>query len=76
MMNAEELRAEIWVLGLWFENEYTKDEQKFRRLSTMGRLCDDGSDPNAKLIALYEEAEENRAKIKQYEKMLKEIEDE
>lgn len=72
MMDKEELRAEIWVLGLWFQNEYTKNEQKFRRLSALGRLCDDNSDPNAKLTELYIEAEEKRAKIKEYEKMLKE----
>lgn len=51
----------------WFNNNYTYKEQKYRRLITLNLVCDDGSNPNDKLLQLYEEAERNRRRIQELE---------
>lgn len=57
----------IFNLKQWFDTFYTKNEQKFRRLHTLGLKCDDGSEPIEKLKQLYSEAEEKRKEIQRLE---------
>lgn len=57
----------IFNLKQWFDSFYTKNEQKFRRLHTLGLKCDDGSEPIEKLKQLYREAEEKRKEIQRLE---------
>ena len=57
----------IFNLKQWFDSFYTKNEQKFRRLHTLGLKCDDGSEPIEKLKQLYSEAEEKRKEIQRLE---------
>ena len=59
--------TEWYNLKNWFETEYSKKEQKFRRLRTLNLLCDDGSDPYNELINLYQEAETKRKRIQAIE---------
>lgn len=61
----EEEKAQIQITELkhWFDTEYTKLEQKYRRLRTLNKLCDDGSNPETKLLELYNMAEEKRLEI-------------
>lgn len=59
----EELRS----LRNWFDTEYTKQEQKLRRLHTMGLTCDNGAVPYTELINLYTEAETKRKRIQELE---------
>lgn len=54
----------INAIKYWFNIEYTKLEQKYRRLRTLNKLCDDGSNPETKLLELYNMAEEKRLEIK------------
>lgn len=60
----------------WFDIYYSKKEQKFRRLRTLNLLCDDGSDPYNALIALYNEAEIKRKRIKEIELLIQKNENE
>lgn len=53
----------INALKYWFNTEYKKQEQKYRRLRTLRMLCDDGSYPETKLLELYNIAEEKRLEI-------------
>ena len=62
--------TEIDYLKLWFNEEYTKLEQKYRRLHTLGKLTDEGKDPYNELINLYNEAEIKRARIQELERLL------
>ena len=62
--------TEIDYLKLWFNEEYTKLEQKYRRLHTLGKLTDEGKDPYNELINLYNEAEIKRARIQELERIL------
>lgn len=57
----------IFELIFWFSNYYTIQEQKLRRLHTLGLKCDDGSEPIEKLKQLYREAEEKRKEIQRLE---------
>lgn len=61
---------EIQELKQWFDTDYTRKEQKYRRLIALDKLDDDGVDGQTKLIALYEEAEEKRARIQELEKLI------
>ena len=67
----EEEKAQIRInqLKLWFDTEYTKQEQKYRRLRTLNKLCDDGSNPESKLLELYNLAEQKRSEIQQLEEV-------
>lgn len=57
----------IHELKVWFDYFYTQNEQKYRRLHTLGLKCDDGSEPIEKLKQLYSEAEEKRKEIQRLE---------
>ena len=60
----EELnQREIAQLREWFDADYTKNEQKYRRLHTLGLTCDNGQKPYDALVELYREAEEKRKRI-------------
>ena len=61
---------ELSKLKIWFETEYTKLEQKYRRLYTLKLYCDDGSYPYDKLIDLYNDAEYKRDRIKELERLI------
>ena len=65
----EKAQAQINELKLWFDTEYTKQEQKYRRLRTLNKLCDDGSNPESKLLELYNLAEQKRLEIQQLEEV-------
>lgn len=56
----------------WFNNEYSKLEQKYRRLYTLKLYCDNGEHPYDKLLALYEEAEAKRRRIQELEVLINE----
>ena len=58
---------EIDSLKNWFNEYYTQHEQKYRRLYTMRKTCDDGSDPYQQLMLLYQTAESNRKRIQELE---------
>lgn len=59
----DNLLNQIADLKAWFFDYYTIHEQKYRRLIFLNYLDDDGGDPNQKLAALYEEAENKRTQI-------------
>lgn len=66
------IKNEMSNISNWFNADYTKNEQKFRRLYTLKLKCDDGADPLEKLTELYKEAEEKRKLYQQYEKEITE----
>lgn len=70
LTNEELLSKEYNELRMWFNNTYSYQEQKYRRLITLNKLDDDGIDANEKLIALYDEAEEKRKRIQNLEAIL------
>ena len=51
--------GEIYSLKWWFDNDYTRKEQKYRRLIALGDIS-----VEPLLLALYQEAEVKRAVIK------------
>lgn len=51
----------------WFNTTYRYKHEKYTRLIALNRLDDDGVDPNEKLLALYEEAEDVRRQIQELE---------
>lgn len=61
------MTREWYELKGWFDTEYTKKEQKFRRLEMLGKLTDEGEDPHNKLIELYQLAEVKRKRIQELE---------
>lgn len=61
---------EIVRLKLWFNNEYTRHEQKYRRLIALNKLDDNNKNPATLLNELYEEAETKRKRIQQLEAQL------
>lgn len=63
MTKEEKAQIQITEIKHWFDTEYTKLEQKYRRLRTLNKLCDDGSSPETKLLELYNMAEEKRLEI-------------
>lgn len=66
---SELAQSEIDELKLWFDNTYTYQEQKYRRLIALNKLDDDGIDAQTKLVVLYEEAEQKRARIQELEQL-------
>ena len=63
----EKLQIEMNELKIWFNEYYTQHEQKYRRLITLNKADDDEVDGQTKLITLYEEAEQKRARIQELE---------
>lgn len=61
---------ELGLLQNWFHNEYQYKEQKYRRLIAMGKMDDDGISPQTKLNLLYQEAENNRLRIQELERII------
>jgi hypothetical protein len=61
------LQVEYFELLDWFNNTYTYQEQKYRRLVALGKTDDDGNDASEKLAALYIKAEKNRKRIQKLE---------
>ena len=51
----------------WFNTTYRYKHEKYTRLIALNKLDDDGVDPNKKLLALYEEAEDVRRQIQELE---------
>lgn len=62
----EKAQMELNKLKQWFDVEYMRQEQKLRRLHTLGKDYN-GISAYDKLIELYNQAEEVRAKINQLE---------
>ena len=69
-MKIKDIYADEYLkLKCWFDQEYAQKEQKYRRLYTLKLYCDDGSYPYDKLIELYNEAEDKRARIQEIERL-------
>lgn len=68
----DKIYSEYQDLIGWFNGYYAEHEQKYRRLITLGKICDDGKDPQTKLISLYNEAETKRERIQELEKIIME----
>ena len=66
----DNLISEMIDIKEWFETEYSKQEQKFRRLRTLNILCDDGVEPYDALIKLYNDAEVKRKRIQELELLI------
>lgn len=66
-------KEEIESLTFWFNYYYSQHEQKYRRLIALGKMCDDGTDLQEKLLTLYNEAEIKRARIQELEKYLEKM---
>ena len=67
---SELAQQELTELKKWYDIEYARKEQKYRRLHTLGKLTDEGKDPYNELINLYKEAEIKRARIQELERLL------
>lgn len=65
-----ELQEEYNTLVEWFNNDYTKQEQKLRRLYTMQKLTDNNTNPYDDLLLLYNKAETNRRRIQEIEGLI------
>ena len=65
-------RETIEHLKKWFDVDYTRLEQKYRRLHTLLLLCDNGTTPYDMLIWLYKEAEVKRKRIQELEGLINE----
>lgn len=70
-MRIDEIRDELSYLTGWFSNFYTIHEQKYNRLIALGMT---ESNPQEKLLELYEEAEAKRARIQELEKEMQDEE--
>lgn len=68
----QKAQQEIQELKEWFDVEYARKEQKYRRLHSLGKLTDEDKDPYNKLIKLYNEAEIKRVRIQELERLLSE----
>lgn len=66
----EKAQARINELKLWFDTDYARQEQKYRRLIALGKTDDDGVSADIKLNDLYLLAENNRTKIQELEKLI------
>lgn len=62
-------QQELTELKEWYDIEYARKEQKYRRLHTLGKLTDEDKDPYNELINLYNEAEIKRARIQELERL-------
>ena len=60
-------KQELDTLTNWFNTEYTKLEQKYRRLYALKLYTDNGYNPYDELLALYETAERKRRRIQELE---------
>lgn len=69
----DEAKVELEDLKIWFNEYYTQHEQKYRRLITLNKV-DDDIDGQTKLITLYEEAEQKRARIQELESRIQKLE--
>ncbi len=69
-INKIALTEELETLKEWFDVYYTQHEQKYRRLISLGKMCDDGTNPSVTLNNLYIEAETKRARINQLESLI------
>lgn len=65
-------KNEIDHLKQWFDIDYMRAEQKYRRLHTLQQLCDNGTTPYDMLIWLYKEAEVKRKRIQELEGLINE----
>ena len=65
-------KNELNHLKQWFDVEYMRAEQKYRRLHTLQLLCDNGTTPYDMLIWLYKEAEVKRKRIQELEGLINE----
>lgn len=65
-------KNELNQLKQWFDIEYMRAEQKYRRLHTLQLLCDNGTTPYDMLIWLYKEAEVKRKRIQELEGLINE----
>ena len=72
ILNHNNYIIELNNLKKWFETEYTKNEQKYRRFNTLQMVCEDGISPTNKLIDLYNEAETKRKRIQELEVLINE----
>lgn len=63
---------ELKNLKQWFDLDYMRAEQKYRRLHTLQQLCDNGTKPYDMLIWLYKEAEVKRKRIQELEGLIDE----
>lgn len=70
----DEAKVELENLKIWFNEYYTQHEQKYRRLITLNKVDDDEVDGQTKLITLYEEAEQKRARIQELESRIQKLE--
>jgi len=69
-MRKDDYKTEKANLEYWFDKEYMKQDQKFRRLIALNKMCDDGTDPSEALMELYQEAETKRLRIQELEQKL------
>lgn len=67
---SQQASSEINELKRWFDVEYARLEQKYRRLYTLKLYTDDDSYPYDKLLELYREAEYKRARIQELERLI------
>lgn len=65
----DKAKVRMAEIKTWFADEYTKNEQKYRRLRTLGMKCDDGSDPYENLLKLYAESENMRKEFQSLEEV-------
>lgn len=70
----DNLKVELEDLKIWFNEYYTQHEQKYRRLIALNKVDDDEVDGQTKLITLYEEAEQKRARIQELEVRIQKLE--
>ena len=63
-------QQELNMLTEWYDIYYTQHEQKYRRLHSLSKLTDEGTDPYDELINLYNEAEIKRARIQELEGLI------
>ena len=63
-------KQEYSTLINWFYIDYTKQEQKLRRLHTLGKPTDKGNNAYNELINLYNDAEIKRARLQELERLL------
>lgn len=69
-INKIALTEELESIKEWFDVYYAQHEQKYRRLMSLGKMCDDGTSPSFALNNLYIEAETKRARINQLESLI------
>ena len=66
----EKAEEEHKTLKKWFDVEYARLEQKFRRLHTLGKTTDSGKNAYDELVDLYNTAEINRKRIQELEALI------